>query len=258
MRQQLSPMFRLSDALLGAGQDAGRAAQALDAATGLAASGFEQLAARPGSRGGGSAAASSKPPAVGPAQQQQLAPPAQLEMPLPTQQQHQQHQQRGNTQQHGQQPSEEQQAPDAWEGDGATDLHPAFAAGASSADEVDSLVANARAAAARAQSAIAGLTSPPRLHTAAAGGAPGSTTPTSSSAPRSAAPLPHAQQRRGQPPTAELQLATHGGVGSGQLAMPAGDAAVMVARLREQSEALIRCGEREKRGVQPLGVVALH
>ena len=257
MRQQLSPMFRLSDALLGAGQDAGKAAQALDAATGLAASGFEQLAARPGSRGGGSAAASSKPAAVGPAQQQ-LASPAQLEMPLPTQQQQQQHQQRGNTQQHGQQPSEEQQAPVAWEDGGAPDLHPAFAAGASSADEVDSLVANARAAAARAQSAIAGLTSPPRLHTAAAGGAPGSTTPSGSSAPRSSAPLPHAQQQRGQPPTAELQLAAHGGVGSGQLAMPAGDAAVMVGRLQEQSEALIRCGEREKRGVQPLGVVALH
>lgn len=240
MRQQLSPMFRLSDALLGAGQDPGRAAQALDAATGLAASGFEQLAARPGSRGGGGSGAASSQPAgkrvAGPA-----AGPAAL-LPQSGSSMQQREGQPPGIQDQRQAQQEQQTLPDAWHGAGAAELHPAFAAGASSAEEVDSLVANARAAAARAQSAIAGLTSPPRLHAATASGAAGAMggTPTSSSAPRPAAPLPQAQQRRDQPPAAELQLAAHGGSGSSQLALPAGDAQAMLALLREQSEALIR------------------
>ncbi|KAL4419879.1 hypothetical protein ABPG75_006977 [Micractinium tetrahymenae] len=56
IRQQLSPMFRLSEALLGAEQDPQRAADALDAATGVSANGFELLARRPGSRGGSAGA----------------------------------------------------------------------------------------------------------------------------------------------------------------------------------------------------------
>lgn len=244
MRQQLSPMFRLSDALLGAGQDAGRAAQALDDATGLAASGFDQLAARPGSRGGG-AAASGRPAAAGAALvpqsgdggRQQPFPVQPEPQAVPQQHERQQHGSRQHQAQHAQQ--EQQQAPGGWKDGTAPDLHPAFAAGASSADEVDSLVANARAAAARAQSAIAGLTSPPRLHTSAGSGAP-SGTPSSSSAPRPVAPLPLAQQQQRrweQQPAAEVQLVS---LGSQQLALTPGDAEALVAHLREQSEALIR------------------
>jgi hypothetical protein len=47
-------MFRLSQALLGAEDDPGRAAEALEAAAGLSA--FERLAMRPGSRGSAAAA----------------------------------------------------------------------------------------------------------------------------------------------------------------------------------------------------------
>ena len=159
---------------------------------------------------------------------------------MPQQHERQRHGSRQQQAQHAQE--EQQQAPGGWEDGAAPDLHPAFAPGASSADEVDSLVANARAAAARAQSAIAGLTSPPRLHTSVASGAP-TGTPSSSSVPRPVAPLPLAQQqqrrrqRREQQPAAEVQLAS---LGSQQLALPPGDAEAMVAHLREQSEALIR------------------
>lgn len=215
-------MLRLSQALLGAELDPQRAADALDAATGLAANGFERLAARPGSRAGPARVA---PPAgaappltlTGSAREQQAAPPA------------------GGSQRSG--------APGS--------PSPAAAASAlgGGGEEVDSLVANARAAAQRAESALADLASPPRLPAAAGSG----------SAPRPRAPQSHGEQRqarstaaasgeeRGQARApAELQLAAAdgGGPGAQQLApsvalLPA-DAEALAAHLRRHSEALIR------------------
>ena len=217
MRAQLSPMFRLSDALLGAEGDPARAAAALDAATGVAANGFEQLAARPGSRSGvgaGSTAATAQPGSTallhgpsGGSMQPAPEPRVQLLTPPPPAAEQQQQQQ--------QQPSLPQLQAEA--------ALPAVPT-SSGLEEMDSLVANARAAAERAQSAIAGLASPPRH----AG---------SGTSAFSAGALEPAAQG------SELQLAASAQAGGLQLAVPA-DAEALVAHLRRQSEELIRRVQR--------------
>lgn len=219
MRQQLSPMFRLSRALLEAGPDPARAADALDAATGRSASGFEQLAMRPASRGG---TAATPPPVLlvgggggsGDAQQEQqrAAPPVAAAARWQYEQMQEERPQLEST---------GTSTGTVWRA--APPPHAAFPSAGSM--EVDSLVVNARAAAGRAQSAIAALASPPRQ--AQLGGA----TPTSRPVPRPGVPAPYAQQQ--QPPCE---------AGSGQLAaagLPA-DAEAVVAHLRQHSETLIR------------------
>ena len=244
-------MFRLSQALLGSEHDPQRAADALDAATGVAENGFERLARRPGSRGGGNAAAPAPAGGAGGgvlslrAPPRQQAPAGQVAAEHAAQQQQQLQQQQ--QQQSAARAGARQRRP--------YDVQPG---GASTAEEVDSLVANARAAAARAQTALADLASPPR-HTAAsaarqpqhqqgsrggvdsppraAAASPGA----ASSAPRPAAPLPYMQ----------LTVSAADGAAS-SMTLPAQQQPVeveaWVGHLRQHSEALIRQARGQRSG----------
>ena len=216
IRQQLSPMFRFSQALLDADGDASRAADALDAATGLASNGFEQLARRPGGRAGPAAAAQG-----GTARGGGMPP---VPLPLPSSG-------GGQQQQHPQQQQLVHQAGEALQQQ-ASLAHAASAeGGACSAEEVDSLVVNAKAAAERAQSAIADLASPPRQHIM---------TPGVAASVR--APAAAAVGGAGGVGTCSLHLQPLPQQLAG-LALPAAAADVegWLVCLRQHSEALIRC-----------------
>jgi hypothetical protein len=211
-------MFRFSQALLDADGDASRAADALDAASGLASSGFEQLASRPGSWGaveaaaqGGNVRASGLPrnPLLLPSSQQQQL---------------------------------EHQAGTAWQQQPSLAHAASAVGGACSVEEVDSLVVNAKAAAERAQSAIADLASPPRQHVMTPGAAASVRAPAAAAVGGAGAASPcslHLQPLPGQ-------LAG--------LALPAaaGDVEGWVVCLRQHSEALVRCAREVRVTAPPL------
>lgn len=325
IRQQLSPMFRLSEALLGAEQNPQGAAEALDAATGLSSNGFELLARRPGSRGGiaGTAAGSDGGAAARPQARQQrlLQQSGVAERGGPRGSAAlaggRQHEKGGALLQPGSAAAAVQHTLGEVAGHEHAKLSqdtrgkqtlrsmpknharllyllcllqarmclsvanmPAFpcrllvalppaplnpltdaSAILGSTDEVDSLVANARAAAARAQSALAELESPPRAqhqqhrHHAAAGRQqhtgkeaaclPAAEGMAAGSALLPAAPLPYAQPTvsaggSGPAVAAHRELGLQASQQQPLLPVDGAEAHAWVDRLRQRSEDLIR------------------